>query len=89
MKLTCLHVPDIPCHLLLPLQQIAQQGTSKLPEGAWLGKQMSAKVFYDGHVIDFPYNIQLFLKPAMSQTVSRMHQILHLHHRSNWIPQNK
>ena len=55
MKLTCLHVPDIPCRLLPP-QQIAQQGNSKLPEGAWLGKNTSAKVFYDGHVIDFPYD---------------------------------
>ena len=55
MKLTCLHVPDIPCRLLPP-QQIAQQGNSKLPEGAWLGKNSSAKVFYDGHVINFPYD---------------------------------
>ena len=57
MKLTCLHVPNIPCRLLPP-QQIAQQGNSKLPEGAWLGKNSSAKVFYDGHVIDFPYDKQ-------------------------------
>jgi hypothetical protein len=55
MKLTALHVPDIPCRLLPP-QQIAQQGNSTLPEGAWLGKQSAAKVFYDGHVIDFPYD---------------------------------
>jgi hypothetical protein len=31
MKLTCLHVPNIPCRLLPP-QQIAQQGNSKLPK---------------------------------------------------------
>jgi hypothetical protein len=55
MKLTCLHVPDIPCRLLPP-QQIAQQGNSTLPEGAWLGKNSAAKVFFNGHVIDFPYD---------------------------------
>jgi hypothetical protein len=53
--LTCLHVPDIPCRLL-SLQQVASQGTSKLPEGAWIGRGKSAKVVSNGHVINFDYD---------------------------------
>jgi hypothetical protein len=55
IRLTCLHVPAIPCRLLPP-QQVASQGTSKFPEGAWIGRGKSAKVISDGHVIDFPYD---------------------------------
>jgi hypothetical protein len=41
--LTCLHIPDISC-CLLPSQQVASQGMSKLPEGIWIGRGKSATV---------------------------------------------
>jgi hypothetical protein len=55
IRLTCLHVPAIPCRLLPP-QQVASQGTSALPEGAWIGRGKSTKVLSNGHIIDFPYD---------------------------------
>jgi hypothetical protein len=43
IRLTCLHVPAIPC-CLLPPQQVALQGNSTLPEGTWIGCGKLAKV---------------------------------------------
>jgi hypothetical protein len=48
-------VLDIP-FCLLPLQQVALQGTFKPPEDAWIGGGKSAKVISNGHIIDFHYD---------------------------------
>jgi hypothetical protein len=55
IRLTCLHVPAIPCRLLPP-QQVASQGNSKLPEGAWIGHGKLENILSQGHVINFPYD---------------------------------
>ena len=56
MELECLHCPDLPVRLLPPQQIGSHPTTNSFPNGAWIGGGTSAKVTYDGHVIEFPYD---------------------------------
>ena len=55
IPLQCYYVPDLPFRLLPP-QQLGHNAFSvSVINGAWIGGGKSAKVIYEGHVIDFPY----------------------------------
>jgi len=56
MEPECLHCPDLPVRLLPPQQIGLHPTTNSLPNGAWIGGETSAKVTYDGYVIQFPYD---------------------------------
>ena len=63
VKIECLLVPEIPVRLLPP-QQLSMQDTSSNSNGAWIGSGLAAKVFYQGHMIKFPYDKQNYLPIA-------------------------
>ena len=53
----CLYVPNLPCRLMCP-QQIGRLPSKpgSIPNGAWVGGGRNARLCYDGHVFDFPYD---------------------------------
>jgi len=53
VPLMALYVPDSPCRLLPPQQLHKQRCPTN---GAWIGKGLHAKVFYEGNCIAFQYD---------------------------------
>ena len=69
--LRCLYVPDLSTRLIPPQQLHSSNSSVSTLNGAWLGGGASAKVLYDGHVIDFRYSERLRLALHRAARVGR------------------
>ena len=61
LPLDCLYVPGLPCRLFPPQQlgntKHKQNQLPLIPYGALVGGGNFAKLCYDGHIFEFPYDL--------------------------------